>query len=68
MAFTIVTNSRGTQTQMGEGKREILIDSPDDLPNLPEDTLPGSLAYTADLLLMYMKANDGKWTRVGGGT
>ncbi len=67
MAYNILTNSLGTQTQTDIGKREILIDSADDLAHIPDDTAPGSVAYTADMLLMYMKGNNGAWTRIGGG-
>jgi len=68
VAYNILTNSLGTQTQTDIGKREILIDSADDLASIPADTAPGSVAYTADMLTMYMKANDGAWKRIGGGT
>lgn len=48
----------------GLEKLEFLIDSGDDLTDLP-DCLPGSVAYTADLLSMYM-FNGSTWTRIGG--
>ena len=68
MGYNILTNSAGTETQTDIGKREILIDAAGDLANIPADTAPGSVAYTADMTLMYMKANDGTWKRIGGGT
>lgn len=66
MAFNIIKNSLGTAVQADRDLREILIDSADDLEDIPRDTAPGSVAYTPGMTLMYMKGNDGTWTRIGG--
>ena len=47
----------------GLEKLEFLIDSSDDLADLP-DCLPGSVAYTADLMNMYMFSGS-TWTKMG---
>ena len=38
-----------------------------DESELPATAEPGSLAYTADMTLMYMMDEDGTWQEVGGG-
>lgn len=47
-------------------KAEVLIQSVDDLDDLPETLSPGSTAYKADLSLLYMKDLDGSWKQIGG--
>jgi len=64
MAYKIVKSSSGTPES--ENKCEVLIESSSDLANLPADLAPGSMAYTASLSAMYMKAIDGTWTQIGG--
>lgn len=66
MAFDIQSNSLGKETMTTVKKREILIDGAADLVDIPADTVPGSVPYTADLTEMYMKKIDGTWTRIGG--
>ena len=47
-----------------------LLDSKTDISSPPADNAKiahGSIAYTADLMDIYQKANNGTWTRVGGG-
>ena len=55
--------------------KEFLIDSEDDVANLPDSILEenednvcavGSVAYTADLSLMYMLSNNNEWTKIAG--
>ena len=65
MAYRIVKSVGGVPES--PGKCEVLIESSSDLANLPEEITPGSIAYTASLTLMYMKAIDGTWTQIGGG-
>ena len=67
MAFNIIKNSLGTAVQADRDLREILIDSAADLGDIPEDTAPGSVAYTPDMTLMFTKGNNGAWSRIGGG-
>ena len=64
MAYVIVKSAKGVQESAN--KCEVLIESASDLNNLPDDLSPGSVAYTASLSLMYMKAIDGTWTQIGG--
>ena len=64
MTFAIVKSSSGTEETAN--KCEVLIESASDLTNLPEDLAPGSVAYTASMSAMYMKAIDGTWTQIGG--
>jgi len=64
MAYQIVKSAGGVQE--ASEKCEVLIDSSSDLTNLPEELSPGSVAYTADLTSMYMKAINGTWTKIGG--
>lgn len=65
MAYQIVKSAGGVSES--SDKCEVLIESASDLTNLPEEIAPGSVAYTASLSLMYMKAIDGTWTQIGGG-
>lgn len=67
MSYNILSSSDGVQIQRDKGIREILIDSSADLANVPTDTAPGSVAYTADMSYIAMKANDGTWKQIGGG-
>ena len=64
MAYQIVKSSSGTPES--ENKCEVLIESSSDLANLHADLAPGSIAYTASLSPMYMKAINGTWTQIGG--
>lgn len=64
MAFQIVKSNDGVTE--AKGKCEILIESAADLEDLPDDIAPGSVAYTASMSPMYMKAIDGTWTQIGG--
>lgn len=63
MAFKIVKSSSGVQE--GADKVEVLIESESDLINLPDHLATGSVAYTASMSAMYMKAIDGTWTQIG---
>ncbi len=64
MAFQIVKSNHGVPE--AQEKCDVLIDSASDLTDLPEDLSPGSIAYTANMANMYMKAIDGTWTQIGG--
>lgn len=64
MAFKITKSSSGAEES--DNKCEVLIDSSSDLSSLPDDLAPGSMAYTASLSDMYMKAINGTWTQIGG--
>ena len=64
MAFEIVKSTSGVPESAN--KVEVLIESANDLNNLPDNLAAGSIAYTASLSLMYMKAIDGAWTKIGG--
>ena len=64
VAYAIVRSSSGTEETAN--KCEALIESANDLTNLPEDLAPGSVAYKADMSLMYMKDLDGSWKQIGG--
>lgn len=64
MAFEIVKSTSGVPESAN--KAEVLIESANDLKNLPDNLSTGSIAYTASLSLMYMKAIDGTWTKIGG--
>lgn len=64
MAYKIVKSAGVAPEDIA--KREILIDSEGDLANIPEDTAPGSVAYTASMDSMYMKSIGGTWTKIGG--
>lgn len=64
MAFEIVKSTSGVPESAN--KAEVLIESANDLNNLPDNLAAGSIAYTASLSLMYMKAIDGIWTKIGG--
>jgi len=48
--------------------RDILIDSTDDIPNLPAGSLPGSTVSTADLEYFARIGPDGELHQIGGGT
>lgn len=41
--------------------KNILVESADDLENLPGDIPPGSIAYTAGFGSMWQKGIDGTW-------
>ena len=64
MAYQIVKSAGGVPES--PDKCEVLIESESDLANLPQELSPGSVAYTASLNAMYMKAIDGTWTQIGG--
>jgi len=64
MAFEILKSSTGIQEPVN--KCEVLIESAADLASLPDDLAAGSVAYTASMSVMYMKAIDGTWTQIGG--
>lgn len=66
MAYTIVETSNGRDTYPAPKTRSILVDSESDLASIPEDTAPGSTAYTADMTQMWMLDNSGVWKRIGG--
>ena len=63
MAYEIMKSSTGTAESAN--KCEVLIESSSDLANLPEELAAGSVAYTASMSAMYMKAIDGTWTQIG---
>ncbi len=63
MAYKIVKSTSGVPESAE--KVEVLIESSSDLANLPEGLAAGSVAYTASLSAMYMKAIDGTWTQIG---
>lgn len=49
---------------------QVMVGSEDDLVNLPEDIMPGSVAFTAGYGSMWQKAADGSWEEIsqeGGG-
>lgn len=68
MAYTIIASSNGRETFPSSLRREILVDSQEDLATLPDDTSPGSVAFTADMQSMWMKDNAGGWKKIGGGS
>ena len=63
MAFEIVKSSSGVPETAN--RCEVLIDSAADLAGLPDNLAAGSVAYTASMSAMYMKAIDGTWTQIG---
>ena len=63
MAFEIVKSSSGVPETAN--RCEVLIDSAADLASLPDNLAAGSVAYTASMSAMYMKAIDGTWTQIG---
>ena len=63
MAYKIVKSTSGVPESAD--KVEVLIESSSDLANLPEELAAGSVAYTASMSAMYMKAIDGTWTQIG---
>jgi len=63
MAFEIVKSSSGVPE--AANRCEVLIDSASDLSSLPKELAAGSVAYTASMSAMYMKAIDGTWTQIG---
>ena len=64
MAYSIVYSSTGVKAS--DRRSEVLIESASDLADLPAHLAPGSVAYTASMSAMYMKAIDGTWTKIGG--
>lgn len=64
--YKIVSETRGTSTSMGIGHREILVSGEADLQDIPEDTLPGSIAHTAGYGKMWEKSLTGTWVELGG--
>lgn len=64
MAFEIVKSTSGVSDTAN--RCEVLIESAADLANLPEELAAGSVAYTASMSVMYMKAINGTWTKIGG--
>lgn len=59
MSWTVINDGWGEQR-----RKEFLIGSTDDIENLPAAD-PGSIAYTADMVNMYMY--DGTtWVKIGG--
>ncbi len=64
MAYKIIKSNDGVEED--REKCEILIESQSDLANVPETAAPGSVAYTADMSAIYMKAINGNWTQIGG--
>lgn len=42
----------------------IMIEGSSDVANLPDNVAPGSIAYTADMSLMYMFGLDGTWHEI----
>ena len=61
--YKIVKTAGGVQENAD--KAEVMIQSADDLEDLPEQLAPGSVAYKADMSLIYMKDVDGTWTQIG---
>ena len=60
---------QGGETVQGTGfVAQYLVDSEDDLIDIPSHVAPGSTAYTADMSHIWQKANDGTWTSMGGST
>ena len=66
--FTILGASPSTTDVHLTGRQEILVDSVSDLDSLPDDIPAGSVAYTADLVSIWIKSNAGHWTQtqIGG--
>ena len=44
---------------------ELMIDSEDEVEELPTDVAPGSFATTNDLSAVYRFGSNGKWKKVG---
>lgn len=68
MAYCIVESSPSTKDVHLTGRQEILVDSSSDLASIPETVPAGSVAYTADLSSIWIKAISGTWTltQIGG--
>ena len=64
MAYRIMKSGSGVQEDAN--KAEVLIEGADDLATLPDTLSPGSVAYKADMSLLYMKDLDGTWKQIGG--
>ena len=61
MAFSIL-NAEAKYTDAGIGYvYRVLVDSSEDLTDLPDDALPGSEAFTAAGTYKAMMDNDGSW-------
>ena len=61
MAFEILKKGDGYQRS---NVCTIMIESENDIDNLPGDVAPGSIAYTADMSLMAMFGLDGEWHEI----
>jgi len=48
-----------------KGVTEYVGDTTDTSSTLPDDAAVGSVAYTADMSAVYMKAPNGEWTALG---
>jgi hypothetical protein len=62
MAYQVVLNG----SENAVLRQEIMIQSANDLADIPASAAVGSVAYTADYAIIYTKAIDGTWTRLGG--
>ena len=49
----------------GEMMKVFIIDSEDDIENLPTNVMPGSMARTADCSVLFSLDNSGSWVRIG---
>ena len=63
MAYKVLKSNNGRSEDAN--RAEVLIESSADLANLPENLAPGSVAYTADMSYIAMKAIDGAWKQIG---
>ena len=61
MAYAVIKKGDGYERS---GVCTIMIESASDIQNLPGDIAPGSVAYTADMSLMYMFGLDGQWHEI----
>lgn len=64
MAYSIVYSSTGVHAP--DRRSEVLIESAADLPTLPAELAPGSIAYTASLAKMWQKDVNGSWVQIAG--
>ena len=63
MAYKVLKSNNGRSEDAN--RAEVLIESSSDLANLPENLAPGSVAYTASMSYIAMKAIDGTWKQIG---
>ena len=64
MAFRIIKKGYMADGYTSPNVMEILVDSKDDIPNLPMECDPGSCAYTSDLTYIAQLGNDHTWAEI----